>query len=381
MEAGAEPTAMVGARGAEGPRRTREGLPFWGLWAFLALEAALFVVTGLVIDIGTGFLAAAAGLFVSGAISVLSLSLTDSPSGIAVRRLLRKKIAVGALVFVSVFYLSGVLAPVLPIPAYTKQDLTQAEKGPSAAHPFGTDRLGRDQLSRVIWSSQTTAIVTVATLFTGGLVLSVSLGLMSGYIGGWVDTAIMRVGDIFASLPGILMLILINATLKPQVRSLAADLEDLTGIADIVKSGAPDYFLIFGALSLFGWVGGARIIRSQILALRETEFITAARSLGASTPHILFRHMLPNVSNIIIVSLSLGLAGIAGSEIVLTWFGIGIQPPHPSFGSLIFDASSVRTVNTHPYLLAFPGAIVAGLLFSFNLLGDALTDVFTPKAR
>jgi len=224
-------------------------------------------------------------------------------------------------------------------------------------------------------------IETAATLLTGGLILAVSLGLISGYVGGWVDTLIMRVGDTFASLPTILMLILINATLKDQVREVARDVEDLTGIGGIVTSGAPDYFLIFGALSLFGWVSGARIIRSQILALRETEFILAAHMVGASTSRIMFRHLLPNVANIIIVSLSLGLAGIAGSEIVLTWFGVGIQPPNPSFGAMIFEASSVRTINNYPHLLLFPGAVVAGLLFSFNLLGDALTDVFTPKAN
>jgi peptide/nickel transport system permease protein len=95
----------------------------------------------------------------------------------------------------------------------------------------------------------------------------------------------------------------------------------------------------------------------------------------------MFRHLLPNVSNIIIVSMSLGLAGIAGSEIILTWFGVGIQPPQPSFGAMIFDASSVRTINVHPYLLLFPGLVVGILFFSFNLLGDALTDVFTPRAR
>ena len=311
----------------------------------------------------------------------LAAERPHGPSYLALRRLLRKKIAVAALAVILVFYAAGILAPVLPLPGYTEQDLEQALQGPSWSHAMGTDRLGRDQLSRVIWASQTTVIVTVATLFTGGLVLAVGLGLLSGYVGGWVDSLIMRVGDVFASLPGLLMLILINATLKTQVRSLATDVEDLTGIGGIVKSGAPDYFLIFGALSLFGWVGGARTIRAQILSLRETEFVLAARALGASTPHILFRHLLPNVSNIIIVSLSLGLAGIAGSEIVLTWFGVGIQPPRPSFGALIFDASSVRTINAHPYLLAFPGAIVASLFFAFNLLGDALTDVFTPKAR
>lgn len=305
--------------------------------------------------------------------------------GLAWRRLVKRRIAMVALSFIVLFYAAGTSASFLTgwgvISSYREQDLERALEGPSLEHPFGTDRLGRDMLSRVIWASRTTVIVTAATLLTGGLVLAVSLGLISGYMGGWIDTLIMRIGDTFASLPTILMLILINATLKERVRDIAHDLEGLTGIGGIVSSGAPDYFLVFGALSLFGWVSGARIIRSQILALRETEFILAARMVGASTRRIMFRHLLPNVANIIIVSLSLGLAGIAGSEIILTWFGVGIQPPHPSFGAMIFEASSVRTINQHPYLLAFPGAVVAGLLFSFNLLGDALTDVFTPKAN
>lgn len=304
-----------------------------------------------------------------------------SPTRLAIRRLLRKKIAVLAIIYITVFYLAGITAPFLPIPRYNEQNLDRALQGPSLSHPFGTDRLGRDQFSRVIWASQTTVIITVATLVTGGLVLSVSLGLLSGYVGGWVDSLIMRIGDVFISLPGILMLILINATLKDQVRAWATSFEEFTGIGGIVRSGAPDYLLIFGALSLFGWVGGARVIRAQILALRETEFILAARAVGATTGRILFRHLLPNVSNIIIVSMSLGLATIAGSEIILTWFGVGIQPPRPSFGALIFDASSVRTVNAYPHLLLFPGGVVALLFFSFNLLGDALTDVFTPRAR
>jgi ABC-type dipeptide/oligopeptide/nickel transport system permease subunit len=308
-----------------------------------------------------------------------------SPLGLALRRLVKKRIAMIALAFILLFYGAGITAPLLTsvgiIPSYRAQNLEQALQGPSLSHPFGTDRLGRDQLSRVIWASQTTVIVTVATLLTGSLFLAVSLGLLSGYIGGWVDTIIMRIGDTFASLPTILMLILINATLKDQVRELGREVESFTGISGIVAHGIPDYFLVFGALSLFSWVGGARVIRSQILALRETEFILAATATGASTSRILFAHLLPNVANIIIVSLSLGLAGIAGSEIVLTWFGVGIQPPQPSFGAMIFEASSVRTVNVHPYLLFFPGLVVGLLFFSFNLLGDALTDVFTPKAH
>jgi ABC-type dipeptide/oligopeptide/nickel transport system permease subunit len=310
---------------------------------------------------------------------------TISPLGLAWKRLVKKRIAMIALLFICVFYFFGTTAPLLTdagiIQSYREQDLEKALLSPSWEHPFGTDRLGRDQLSRVIWASQTTVIITVLTLITGSLLLAVTLGLISGYMGGWVDSVIMRTGDTFAALPTLLMLILINATLGDRVRSAARDVEDFTGIGGIVQHGVADYFLVFAALSIFSWVGLARILRSQILALRETEFILAARMIGASSRRIMFRHLLPNVSNVIIVSMSLALAGIAGSEILLTWFGVGIKPPNPSFGAMIFEASSVRTVNQHPYLLLFPGAVVAGLLFSFNLLGDALTDVFTPKAN
>jgi ABC-type dipeptide/oligopeptide/nickel transport system permease subunit len=330
---------------------------------------------------GAWGIAGVLAFFLAVALLVWRAAAADSPTGIALRRLSRKRLAVLSVLFISLFYFCGIAAGELPITDYRAQDLERALQGPSWDRPFGTDRLGRDQFSRVIWSARTTVVVTGATLLTGGLILSVGLGLLSGYAGGKIDSLIMRVGDIFISLPGLLMLILINATLKDKVRDLASEIEDLTGIGGIVRSGAPDYFLVFGALSLFGWVGGARVIRAQVLALRETEFVQAARSMGASTGRILWRHLFPNVSYIIIVSLSAGLAGIAGSEIALTWFGVGIQPPQPSFGTMIFEASGVRTVNAHPYLLAFPAATVAGLIFSFNLLGDALNDVFTPKAR
>jgi ABC-type dipeptide/oligopeptide/nickel transport system permease subunit len=301
-----------------------------------------------------------------------------SPFGLAVRRLLRKKIAVLALAYIAVFYFCGLFAPVVAPQSYTKQDLDHVSEGPSLSHPLGTDPLGRDMLSRVIWASRTTVIVTVATLVTGGLVLSVSLGLLAGYLGGIVDTAIMRVGDVFFALPGLPMLILINATVKPKVVDQPW-IKDLEGWLRV--DGLPDYLVIFGALSLFAWVGGARVIRSQILALRETDYVVAARAMGASVWRVIFRHLLPNVSNIIIVSLSAALGGIAGTEIALTWFGVGIQPPTPSFGTMLYEGGSIRTLQAYPHLLLVPGAVVAALIFSFNLLGDALTDILTPRAR
>ena len=342
-----------------------------------------------------------------------------SPWRVAWRRLRRKKLAMIALAAIIVFYAGGLSAPALAPYDYRNQDLEHPSQAPSLAHPFGTDRLGRDQLSRVIWSARTTIIVTVAIVLTGSLALSVGLGLLAGYAGGKVDTAIMRTGEVFASLPGLPMLILINASLRQRVVQRVAWLEShtsshalraglerhagpefiflivlgllaLAGAAGLAAwllagegrrnaalllpavgaaliivllwalqgiyatPGSADYFLIFGALSLFFWVGGARVIRSQVLALRETEYVLAARSMGASTGRVLMSHLLPNVSPLIIVGVSASLGAIAGSEIALTFLGVGVHDPTPSFGALIF---------------------------AFNLLGDALNDVFTPRAR
>jgi len=300
------------------------------------------------------------------------------PLAVAMRRLLRKKVAVAALAFIAVFYFCGVFAPWVAPHSFTDQNLDNVLQGPSWEHPFGTDRLGRDMLSRVIWASRTTVVVTVATLVTGGIILAVGLGLLAGYVGGKMDTAVMRLGDVLFALPGLPMLIMINATLGDRVRGMGwlKTLEDTLRI-----EGFPDYVLIFGALSIFSWVGGARVIRSQVLALRETEYVQAARAMGASTARIIVHHLLPNVSNIVIVSLSASLGAIATTEIALTWFGVGIQPPTPSFGAMLFEGGSIRTLQADPHLLLVPAAVVAALIFSFNLLGDALTDILTPHAR
>jgi ABC-type dipeptide/oligopeptide/nickel transport system permease subunit len=294
-------------------------------------------------------------------------------------RLFRKKIAVVALIIIVAFYLTGILAPYIAPYDYTDQDLQNTFQSPSWEHPLGTDRLGRDMLSRVIWAARTTAIVTLATLLTGGVLLGITLGLIAGYVGGRVDTVIMRTGDIFLAMPGLLMLILINATLRSRWIEWAHDFEDWSGWYGFVETGAPDYLLVFSALSLFAWVGGARLIRSQVLALRETDYVMAARAMGASRWRIIFRHLLPNVSNLIIVGLSAGMAGIVGSEIALSWLGLGVKPPNPSFGALILEWSGISNLRTHPTLLLFPATVVALLILSWNLLGDALNDVLNPR--
>lgn len=291
------------------------------------------------------------------------------------RRLRRKRLAMISLVVIIVIYGAGILAPVVAPYSYSTTDLDRPQEGPSAAHWLGTDILGRDMLSRAIYSARTTVIVTLMVVLSGSLVLGNGLGLLAGYRGGWVDSVIMRVGEIFAGLPSLMMLILITVAFGGRVKEATRWIDDHTFTDGfLTSSGAASYLLVFGALSLFFWVGTARIIRSQVLQLRERDFVLAARAAGAPTSRIIARHLLPNVSNLIILSVSTTLGAVAGSEIFLTWFGVGVQPPAASFGAMLFNAGGVRTFQTHPHLLLVPAVFVTSLLFAFALLGDALND-------
>ena len=290
------------------------------------------------------------------------------------RRLRRKKLAMISLVLVVLIYGGGLLAPLIAPYSYQEINLERGLEGPSGDHWLGTDRLGRDILSRTLYSARTTVIVTTAVVLSGSMLIGNSIGLLAGYRGGWVDTALMRLGDIFSSLPGLVMLILINATLGQRVEGWVRWVEDHTFLTGLVASGFSSYLLVFGALSLFFWVGSARLIRAQVLQLRENDFILAAESTGATPFRVIRSHLLPNVSFLIILGISATLGGIAGSEIVLTWFGVGVQPPAASFGQMLSDGSATRTFQAHPHLLLVPGAVVTMLLFAFNLLGDALND-------
>ena len=307
--------------------------------------------------------------------------VTPRPSFYLLRKLTRRRLAAVAMVVIAVIYLAGVFAPLVAPYGFAETDFGNTFAGPSLEHPFGTDRLGRDLLARVMWASQTTVIISAAVILTGGLAIGVTMGLLAGYAGGRIDNLIMRVADAFFGLPDILLLLLITATVRPRVEEFFDNFDDWPVLGGLNQSGLPDYFLIFGALALFGWVGMARIVRSQVLSLRECDYVLAARAAGARTPRLLFHHLLPNVTNIIIVAITFSLGAIAGTEIALTWLGIGIQPPHPSFGVMIFDASGLTTLRAHPTLMLVPAVVVAALLFSFNLLGDALNDVLNPHRR
>jgi oligopeptide transport system permease protein len=288
-------------------------------------------------------------------------------------RLRRKRLAMLSLVVITVIYGAGIFAPVLAPYSYSATNLDGGLQGPSAEHWFGTDRLGRDMFSRTLYSARTTLIVSAAVLVSGGLVIGNGLGLLSGYRGGWVDNVIMRIGEVLSALPGLPMLILVNAALGGRILGVLQH-EWLSGLRPFAS-----YFTVFAVLSLFFWVGTARIVRAQVLQLRERDFVTAARALGGGTRHIIWVHLVPNIAFLLVLQLSSTLGAVAGSEIALTWFGVGVQPPTPSFGAMIYEGSGARTFQTHPHLLLVPGICVSALLFAFALLGDAINDVIRQR--
>ena len=304
----------------------------------------------------------------------------------AFSRLIRKKIAVAAMVIIAIVWLSGIFAAPLSTFVtgyeYTAQDYTAFREPPSLEHWAGTDRAGRDVFTRLLWGIQNTVILTFGIgMLTGGLIIGITLGLVSGYFGGKVDGFIMRFGEIASSFPDILLVIIIAATLRPRLLDIVRWIEDNTFLDGLVRSGVVDYVVIAVALVSFGWIGMARLVRGQILYLKETPFIESARAIGVSTTRILFRHLLPNAISPIVVTVSMGMGTMVGTEIVLSWLGLGIQPPRPSLGVMLLEGGSISVLRVMPWLLLAPGVIAWMMVLAWNLLGDALNDVLNPRTR
>ncbi len=300
--------------------------------------------------------------------------------GLSLGRLMHKKVAVACISVIVVMYGSGVLAPLVTPYGYNDQNLSAVKERPSWSHPFGRDEVGRDYLTRIIYGLRTTVIVTVTAMLGGSLLLGITFGLMAGYFGKKIDSVIMRTGEVTSAFPDILLVLIIVATVKPRIITWVRGLEDTLGL-EIIRLGIVDYAVISLALAVFSWFGMARLVRGQVLQAREFQYVEAARAIGNSTPRILVRHVLPNVIGPVIVVVSAGLATFAGSEIFLSWLGIGIQPPTPSLGVMIFNNGNISVLLTNPHLLLFPVGTLAVLLFTFNLLGDAVNDAFNPRTR
>ena len=234
------------------------------------------------------------------------------------------------------------------------QDLARRLEGPSLQHPFGLDELGRDILTRIASGARISLMVGLAVVSVSSFV-GMFFGSVAGYFGGRVDDVISRVIDVLMAFPGILLAIALVAVLGPSLVNVVL------------------------ALSVIGWVGYARLVRGQALRAREFEFVQAARALGAGSPRIVLRHVLPTALPSVVVQATLGMAGAIIAEASLSFLGLGVQPPTPSWGTML-DAGRAHLFDA-PHLTLFPGIAIALLVLGFNFLGDGLRDRVDPKMQ
>lgn len=298
----------------------------------------------------------------------------DSPSIIIdiVKAMLQNKIVRFALIFLAIFYLIGIVAVLgeifhfSPTPYdYEQIDYNAVRAGPSWAHWFGTDLIGRDVLTRVFFSMGTCVGLTIlVALFSTPP--GVILGLIAGYFGGWKDWLIMRTGEVLSAVPAFFMFLFITVSLRSRYDDF---FYSLGGFGEyLLNAGVVDFSLIMLVMAMFFWVGSARIIRSETLKLREMPYVDAARALGAPPLRIILRHILPNIAGIIALWMFSVLGAVVIMEVGLSWLGLGIRPPHPSFGVLFSEVRDIRLLDTSPHLLIFPGIIVSLFIYSFFFL-------------
>jgi peptide/nickel transport system permease protein len=258
---------------------------------------------------------------------------------------------VGAAI-VALMTLAAIVGPSLSPYDPAAQELRLRLAGPSAEHPFGLDELGRDILARVLAGARISLFVAVAVVSVSAL-LGTLLGAVAGYFGGLVDDLISRVTDTLLAFPGILLAIALVAVLGPSLRN------------------------VLFALTIIGWVGYARLVRGQVLRAREYEYVRAAQALGAPTVRVLLRHIIPTAIPAVVVQATLGMAGAIIGEAALSFLGLGVQPPTPSWGTMLNAAQ--QFLETAPWMAWWPGLAIFALTLSFNLAGDGLRDLLDPK--
>jgi peptide/nickel transport system permease protein len=267
----------------------------------------------------------------------------------------RQPLALVGALLLALFVVCGIAAPWIAPYNPSAIDLVHRLESPTTAHPAGTDELGRDSFSRLLWGARLSLAVS-ATVVVVSLALGLVIGGLAGYHGGWIDTALTTFAmNTFLALPGILLAIAFAAFLGP-------------GFANLVL-----------ALAIGGWAGYARLVRAQVMAVREREYVDAARALGAGGLRIFLRHILPNIVQPILVQAAIGMAGVILAEATLSFLGLGIPAPAPSWGAMLNDAR--LHLFDSPHLVLFPAIAVAGAVLGFNFLGDALRDQLDPRTR
>ena len=270
------------------------------------------------------------------------------------KRLLRNFAFTAGAILTIVLILVAVAAPLISPFDPNAQDTFRRLEPPSKQHLLGLDDLGRDVLSRILFGARVSLRVGFSVVILASII-GITLGAMAGYFGGMVDTIVMRITDILLAFPGILLAIALVAVLGPSLNNVIL------------------------ALATIGWVGYARLVRGQVLKVREMEFVTAAKALGARSPRVIIRHVLPNVINPVIVMATLGLAGAILAEAALSFLGLGVQPPTPSWGAML--TAGRRYLGLANHLAIYPGIAIMLAVMGLNFLGDGLIDALDPKYR
>ncbi|HJV46367.1 MAG TPA: oligopeptide ABC transporter permease [Bacillota bacterium] len=271
-----------------------------------------------------------------------------------IRKFYKNKLALWGFIILVLIVFSAVFASFLTVYPPSEQDLLHRLQPPSVIHPFGTDEYGRDILSRLLYGARVSLIVGFASV-AGSLLIGTLVGAIAGYYGGWVDNVFMRFVDLLNAFPAIFLLITIVTLLEPK-------------LANII--------LVF---ILLGWTTTARLVRGEFLKLKEEEYVWAARSVGMSDARIIFGHLLPNASAPIIVAATLGVGNVILAESGLSFLGLGIQPPIPSWGNMLQGAQSLSVMVTAPWYPFFPGMMILLTVLAFNFLGDGLRDALDPR--
>ena len=279
------------------------------------------------------------------------------------KRLKRNRGAVISLYFIIIVCIIAVFAPWIAPYSFETQDIDRALLSPNGTNWLGTDSLGRDLMSRIIYGARMSMAVGIFTamfsLIVGGI-----YGAVSGWMGGWVDSLLMRVIDVLYAIPSLVLLILIGVIFSSLNIFENPELKALTGI--------------FMALSVVGWVSLARLVRGQILQVREQLFVEGARALGANPWRIVIKHVAPNILGPVIVMLTFQIPSNILFESFLSFIGLGLQPPYSSWGVLANDGWRAKS---YPHLILFPGIALFLTMLAFNLLGDGLRDAFDPKLK
>jgi oligopeptide transport system permease protein len=269
-------------------------------------------------------------------------------------RLRRNRLALAGAIIIFIIALTAIIYPFFSKYDFASQDLNAILQSPSSDHLLGTDELGRDVLSRLVYGARTSLMVGV---FTQVIVLAIGLpiGAISGATGGMTDNLIMRFVDVIYAFPDILLIILVRSILGGSI------------------------YMIFLAIGFVNWVGIARLVRGQVLTLKERDFVTAARVFGGTSSYITSRHLLPNSLGPVIVSVTFNIPRAIFAEAALSYIGIGVQPPTPSWGTMIRDGYNV--IFAAPHLVLFPAIAIGLLMLSFTFLGDGLRDALDPRLR